>query len=184
MLMNRRHALFSETSRQKGAVLVVGLVMLLLMTVVGLAAIRGSGMQELMAGNMRDRNLSFQAAEAGLRSGEAILVNTAAMNFDGNNGLYPDLSLPGSTPGVPTHWTGANWEANAATGDEELDGLFAQPRYVVEELPRTLAPGAEGGAVDFASQLTAEEVLYYRVTSRATGGSENAVTILQSVVRP
>lgn len=61
--------------RQRGSTLLVGLVMLLLMTFIGLAAIRGSGMQELMAGNMRDRQLAFQAAESALREAEGVLKN-------------------------------------------------------------------------------------------------------------
>jgi hypothetical protein len=56
---------------QSGMVLLVALVMVGLMSIIAVAAIRGSNMQEAMAGNLRDRNLAFQSAEAGLRIGEA-----------------------------------------------------------------------------------------------------------------
>ena len=44
--------------------------MLLLLTIIGMASMRGTSLQENMAGNLRESNLSFQAAEAGLRAGE------------------------------------------------------------------------------------------------------------------
>lgn len=55
---------------QRGAVLVVALVMLLLLTIIGMASMRGTALQENMAGNLRENNLSLQAAEAALRKGE------------------------------------------------------------------------------------------------------------------
>ena len=60
--------------RQRGALLIVALVMVLLIAIVGMAAIRGTGLQEAMSGNMRDRNIAFQAAESALRSGEVLVM--------------------------------------------------------------------------------------------------------------
>lgn len=53
-----------------GAVLLVSLVMLLLLTLIGLAGMRMVQLEERMAGNLRDRQMAFQAAEAALRAGE------------------------------------------------------------------------------------------------------------------
>lgn len=53
-----------------GAVLLVSLVMLLLLTLIGLAGMRLVQLEERMAGNLRDRQMAFQAAEAALRAGE------------------------------------------------------------------------------------------------------------------
>ena len=55
---------------QEGAVLVVGLIILVLLTLLGVQAMRGNVSQERMAFNMRERNVAFQAAEAALRVGE------------------------------------------------------------------------------------------------------------------
>jgi len=55
---------------QRGAVLLVTLVMLLLLTLIGLASMRLASLEERMAGNLRDRQVAFQAAEAALRAGE------------------------------------------------------------------------------------------------------------------
>ena len=51
-------------NRQRGAILVIALFMLLLLTVIGLSSMRGTMMQENMAGNLRDSSLALQAAEA------------------------------------------------------------------------------------------------------------------------
>ncbi|MGV8932663.1 MAG: pilus assembly PilX family protein [Luteimonas sp.] len=74
--MNTRPSHFGP-SFQRGATLVVVLILLLIMTVLGLAILRGTSLDERMSANMRDRSLSFQAAEAALREGEAIAANPA-----------------------------------------------------------------------------------------------------------
>lgn len=55
---------------ERGAVLLVALVMLLLLTLIGLAGMRMEQLEERMAGNLRDRQMAFQSAEAALSAGE------------------------------------------------------------------------------------------------------------------
>ncbi len=79
--------------RQRGATLLVALVMLIVMTLLGLASIRGTSMQERMGANMYDRSLAFQAVESALREAEAtVTISTVVTN---SNGLY---CLPGGVP--------------------------------------------------------------------------------------
>ena len=52
-------------------VLLISLVLLLLLTALGLSSMQGATSQEQLAGSIRHRNLSFQAAEGGLRRGES-----------------------------------------------------------------------------------------------------------------
>lgn len=61
---------FTGGKQQSGAVLLVALVMLLLLTLISLSSMRGAALQENMASNLREGNVTFQAAEAGLRAGE------------------------------------------------------------------------------------------------------------------
>lgn len=65
---------FVSPRAERGAVLIVALVMLLLLTVIGLASMRGTSLQESMAGNLRDGDVAFQAAEASLRKGEEVVT--------------------------------------------------------------------------------------------------------------
>lgn len=172
-----------KMTSQRGATLLVGLIMLLLMTVIGLAAMRGSGMQELMAGNMRDRNQAFQAAEAGLRAGEEELNKATLPAFsNGSTTTGYVRNLAGSrTSGF---WDTYGWPSGSVETDMELGNLAASPRYVIEEVTSIAAnEGSEGGAVDFDATLDAEDLVFYRVTSRGVGGTNNAVAILQSTFK-
>jgi type IV pilus assembly protein PilX len=64
---------------QRGAALIVGLIMLLLLTLIGVAGMRDTLLQEKMAGNMRDREIALQAAESALRAAEAQLGNSQSL---------------------------------------------------------------------------------------------------------
>jgi len=176
----------SHIAVQRGATLVVGLIMLLLMTVIGLAAMRGSGMQELMAGNMRDRNLAFQAAEAGLRAAENVLNGAALPAFDGSQAGYATADSVAMQDSRNTgFWDDYDWDENdSVLTNMNLPLVESQPRFVIEEVTTTIATsGADGGAIDFASTLKAEDIIYYRVTSRGVGGTSNAVAIVQSTFK-
>lgn len=175
-------------NRQSGAVLIVGLIMLLLMTIVGLAAIRGSSLQELMASNLRDRNLAFQAAEAGLRAGESRLRDTVVLPvFNGSvAGLQSDLNQPTKTPVV--QWSAADWATgnNSVLASMDFD-LASQPRYVIEKLEVSAleAAAAEGSGIDLASMDGAGVIPpeLYRTSSRGVGGTTDADVIVQSVYK-
>jgi type IV pilus assembly protein PilX len=68
--------------KQKGAVLLVCLVMLLVLTMIGVSSMSSSTLQERMAGGARDYNQAFQAAEASLRIGEAYVREQVAASAD------------------------------------------------------------------------------------------------------
>lgn len=64
----------SSFLHQSGMALVISLILLLLLTLISMSAMRMSGLEEKMAGNDRDRNLAFQAAESALRAGETKII--------------------------------------------------------------------------------------------------------------
>ena len=64
----------SEHSRERGSVLLVSIVILLVLTIAGIATMRTTIRQERMSFNDRDGLIAQQAAEIALRSGE-IWVN-------------------------------------------------------------------------------------------------------------
>ncbi|WP_241520972.1 pilus assembly PilX family protein, partial [Steroidobacter cummioxidans] len=51
----------------------VALVLLLVATVIGLASVRGTNLQERMSANMYDRSLAFQRAESALKCQRAVI---------------------------------------------------------------------------------------------------------------
>ncbi|MCF5678971.1 pilus assembly PilX family protein, partial [Pseudomonas syringae] len=58
-------------AKQRGMVLLVSLVFLLLLTLLGISSMQNATLQEKMAGSVMVRNQSFQMAEAALRLGES-----------------------------------------------------------------------------------------------------------------
>lgn len=167
-------------AHQNGITLIVGLMIVLLMGVLSLAAIRGSGLQESMAGNMRDRNLAFQAAESALRQGETVVLAKGVLPaFNGANGLH-QMKGPADTP---SKFSDANW-ADAALVKATSLGLsglvYAEPAYIVEELPADIGKeaAASGNGTDAESLYL--EAIPYRVTVRAVGLTSDSVVKLQS----
>lgn len=57
-------------AHQRGMVLLISLVFLLLLSLVGLSSMQGAVAQQKIAGSIWHRNQSFQSAESGLRFGE------------------------------------------------------------------------------------------------------------------
>lgn len=72
---------------QRGAALIVGLVLLLVMTLLGVAAMRTSTLQLVMAGNSQYSQLAFQAAESGIENEFNAGGLTTTLNRDENYDL-------------------------------------------------------------------------------------------------
>ncbi len=53
---------------QRGTVLVIGLIVLLVLVVLGASSMRSSALQELMAGHTKNANAAFQAAEGAMQA--------------------------------------------------------------------------------------------------------------------
>jgi type IV pilus assembly protein PilX len=159
-------------TRERGAALIVALMMLMVMTVLGVTAARTTNLQERMAGNLRDTNLAFQSAERGLREGETFLRGATLPPFTGAGGL---LTMQDEA-GQASFWRAYDWVANGRTATG-MTGVARAPLYVIEELPAL--PDA-GGSERFGAL---PDVGFYRITAQAQGGSADAVTILQSTYR-
>ena len=63
--------------RQQGTILVIAMVMLLPLTLIGVSAMRGTLLEERMAGNLKEQYRSFQIAELALRQGEIEIMDIA-----------------------------------------------------------------------------------------------------------
>lgn len=74
--MRNNFALNRSTSTQRGATLIVSLVILAVITVLGIASMRSSNLQLKMAASARDRAVAFQAAESALRQVERVIYKT------------------------------------------------------------------------------------------------------------
>jgi len=169
-----------QQATQRGATLLVGLIMVLLITIIGLAAIRGSGLQEQMAGNMRDRHVAFEAAEAALNEGEdSIMAVANPSTLIGQPGYHHTFNRPSA----PFWENEFEWDSlSLAYSGSNLDFVSSQPRFAVEQMI-FLQPGTDGSAAGWQDVQDQEPRVMYRVTSQGIGGNENTRIILQSTVR-
>lgn len=76
-----KSGMLPHLQRQQGAVLVISLIMLLLMSVLAISSMSNTVVQERMAGNIVDKQRAFQAAEAALRDAERF-IDTTAINIE------------------------------------------------------------------------------------------------------
>lgn len=89
-------------NNQRGAILIIAMIMLLLLTIIGLSSMRGTSLQESMAGNMRDSSLALQAAEAALRKGEGVVSEKFINNTLDTLDAAPLAGTYSNFPGVTT----------------------------------------------------------------------------------
>lgn len=187
--MNRRRQFASPPlRRQRGVALVVVLILLLVMTLLGLASLRGTLMEERMSAYMYDRSLAFQATEAALREAEAVIsAATEAGQFIG-----VDCTAIGAVcPSVPvTTWStgGADWVAMQET-DVLSDLAGGTPQYYIE-LMRRFAPSPTGAGGSASSNQygglgNPPDGAVYRVTARSHDPANDgrALVVLQATVK-
>lgn len=173
---------FPQKKYQQGAALIFSLIFLLLLTIIGVTAMQSSTLQERMAGNIRDVNLAFQAAEVGLRAGETVMdgVNIPVFNATG------PYRKPVTSATIAATWTGITWDStNSTQVTTALSGINStnNPRYVVEEVVSSAALASSGSAIDFESVQKLETPTVYRITSKGLGSTGKATVILQSTFR-
>ncbi|MDP2835105.1 MAG: PilX N-terminal domain-containing pilus assembly protein [Pseudomonadota bacterium] len=74
--------------RQSGAALITSLIFLTILTILGMSSLGTALLESRMAGNARDRNIAFQAAEMGLRDAELYIRDSGrivGVNEEGYN---------------------------------------------------------------------------------------------------
>ncbi len=159
-------------SRQRGAVLVVSLMILLVLTVLVLAATRGAVLMERMAGNSRQLDQAFQTAEAALREGEGRLDAAALPDVTKTAGWYHYAIKPAPDWTQPTAWDAA------ANGKLSYTINGANAQISIEELPAVPDPG---GGLNPAEQP--QEGTVYRISARGYGQRGDTFVILQTTYR-
>lgn len=196
--------------RQRGAVLFVALVFLLLLTLLGVTASSTSILQERMTGGMRNAHLAGIGTESGLRGGEVDLWAAAARSNSADGGVaMPPCAGTGVQPcrymrtngivdmRVQKFRTSLGWldaasdgakayaqDVSTQGGNYKTGNLASQPRYIIEDLGLDTGGGSGnmGGAILAAAQGSgAPSVHLYRVTARSQGASTALLRAAESV---
>ena len=181
---------------QSGAVLVVSLVMLLILTLIGVSGMSSVTLEEKMVSNMQNANKSFQGAEAALNECETFLREQATVVLHQGTKTSSLSDLQNKTHRVitagifPTGWWQDNdfWDdygnasviTSIARTVASPDGVSSAPLCFTEYIGNgtssmdsdtSLYPGAN----------SADAKLVYRVTASSFGADVKSQSIVESL---
>ncbi len=175
---------YAQRRQQSGFVLVIVLVFLVILTLIGVAGMRSTRIQEQSAGARFERVTAIGASQAGLSDGRDYVLRP---DFDPNTGTsrVRDLAANGLIGTTSEGWTVESWiRANtdwyggpdalplgAGNGQSyTLSRVNRNPAFIVDRLP---------------SEQTQNAVPYqvYRVTARGEAGRVENSAFTQSIIR-
>lgn len=187
-----KKSMLKNINKQSGAVLVLSLLMLFVLTLIGVSSINTTTMEEKMSGNSRNQQLAFHAAEIAIREAEIFLTITSNppalfTATSGANGLYTLSKGPSNY-----NATDKGWWANSANGRKTYGvkpklttptyDLASAPQYTIEyrgvsKQKEATDPTLSGGESVNEGQ---GGIAIFRITARGTGLTDNAVVVIQS----
>ena len=155
--------------RQSGIVLPIVMILMVILGVLAVSGMDDTAMQERMAGNLRDREVAFQAAESALRMGEG-WIQTNRSEAEGNT------EMSGAQAAT---WDGLSPEPSGVRtglyGGDDRISLAADPVFFVG--PPQLLRVNPGETPPQFRQI-------FPVISRALGATDTTVIILRSTFEP
>ena len=185
-----------QRSHQSGTILLVAMIMLLVMTLLGINSMRGTALEERMAGNWRDQNIALQAAEAALREAERSLPNIRPEPegtvvdgcpddpIDPEDGVCLVYEMDTDDPATFNYLLSADpekkaqWRDNAIEYATEITGASAQPRYLIEARGVVRDSLTSGFGYDGAAEGWMD---MYQITAEGYGQSQEGSRILQII---
>lgn len=210
MDIRRRQPSFPRRARERGVILLVALIFLILLTLLAIGASSGSLLQQRMVAATRSAQLATMSGDTALRgaewriwtiahiAGNRLVCLSGSISADGCVKYDPESPLYATGGAVTRFRTGNNaWLPDigqltykgsasdgftAQTGDYLTANLATDPQYLIEDLGLMLpATLCESGVTGCNSGGPGQpEIHIYRITARATGGNENTVRVVQS----
>ncbi|MFB9157675.1 pilus assembly PilX family protein [Chromobacterium violaceum] len=170
----KRHLHRSRCCRPRGFTLIAALMMLIVITIIGIALMRSSGLLGKLAGNTREKGRAFEAAEATLQYAEWWLNQSGnaggAVNCS-NTALQSTLQVCNnalSNPSSTTSWSNAGYSYNPPFMTASTNGgsqtYYRPPQLYIQYLGLN---AAGSGAI-------------YQLTAIGYGGNAASVAVLQS----
>jgi len=192
---------------QRGVILFVALIVLVAMSLTGIALIRSVDTNLLVAGNLAFRQGATAAGDWGVETARAYLrtalvANKSALDNDQPASAYfatwqSSLDLPGTGVGTPFDWSGNSLLVGTDSAGNEVRyvlhrmcGLEGPGSSAVANCVKTAGSvgsgGAEGGTKGTVSYgtaaLPAASTIYYRVTVRVLG-PRNTLSFVQAMLK-
>jgi type IV pilus assembly protein PilX len=178
--------------RERGIVMFMALILLLILTLLGVALARTQTVEERLAQNDNNHQLALQTAEAALQAAFDEDVDGVYTNFTGAApGLatvFQELNTgAGTTLGYNSTWTtpGVNTILYNGSGNIPANGppLLSAPaaanaQFVIENMAGVVPPGcSSANAGNYGTQV----VYVHRITAHSAGGDGTASATVQTL---
>jgi type IV pilus assembly protein PilX len=190
--------------RQRGTMLIIALIVLVAMTLVGIATMRSVDTAGLVAGNIAFKQSTIGGADNGLQAAYFWLTQNAV-----GNTLLSDSTGAGylsSVPPVEPDWTqGSSWTNAFTLNSGNPDAAGNVVSYIIHRMcpvpncapedncrglptntcgntPDPQTSSGEGTDQSKANFVKKPSAVHYRLTARAVG-PRNSVTVVQTMVR-
>lgn len=188
-------------ARQRGAVLIIALIMLVVLTLAGLALMRSVSTSNIIAGNLAFQQAATNSAGAGIETAITFLdanaggtVLNSSILTGGGTRYVAQRQDPAAGQSWDAFWTGT-LAASGAVNTLATDAAGNTVSYVIHRLCNSTGtptyPGCSSSAVDTTSAgnsygsgvvaLTSTRQVYYRITARVTG-PRNTLSYVQAIV--
>ena len=164
----------SALGNNRGATLVIGLLTLVLLSLIGLAATSTSRMEVQISGNDKLYKEAFYAAEFGAARGETVL-EALLSRVDLNEGSVPGHYAQNTQPAwYDLDWTNDDSVQLAANSIPSGMKVAVLPRYTIEQRNFTRDSLTTGIGVPTG-------VYQFNVSARGVGSSPNSEVVLETV---
>lgn len=143
-------------SGQAGAALITSLIFLSVLTILGMSTLGTALLESRMAGNARDRNIAFQAAEIGLRDAELFIRDSGRIvgNIVQELGVEAgNYTLQECELGVC--YNGTAWDANGTNWITPSNQVWKKDEFWVYAIQYQNDTSAVGKVIGYG----AEEIL-------------------------
>jgi type IV pilus assembly protein PilX len=180
---------------QRGVVLFIALIVLVAMTLVGLAVMRSTGGSTMLAGNLSFRQNATVSGDLGIEAAHNWLTAQGPITLqsdDAANGYYATWDTT-FNPVTFTNWHNPNLATDAAGNRVQfvihrmcaqagpITGTGAPPNQECVTLTDAGKTGSKGGVAYGEKALAATSQPYYRITARIDG-PKNTVSYVQAMM--
>lgn len=196
---NLREQSVAPPHAQKGVVLLIALIVLVVMTLGGIALIRSTDLTNIIAGNLAFRQAATHSGDTGIETAFAWLqANSGLLNNDvANAGYSANGNNASRSPTAGQTWD-AYWNSLPASRIRTLatDASGNTVSFIIDRMcanagattggancSASVVASVAGGAAEEGGEiaLTAPSATYYRITVRIAG-PRNTVSFVQAMV--
>lgn len=177
----------SALRNQGGATLISVLIITVIIGVMAFGSADISHVSEKSAGNAIQRSRAFQAADGGAtiaqENVQELMRRRAFADSNASEGIFSKDSYQ------QKWWHNNNYSGEQAIPPGTVLGVYASPRYIVEEVGQFVTDGGSGiasldlGSSPYGSRSrSGRDVAVYRIQSQGYGSLNEVRSVVETVV--